>query len=507
MSLSRRFARRAPETLAELSDHAATCFDDAVALIDGESRLSFAQLRRLAACFSGELRALGISRGDRVMLRAANGWRWVVAYYGLLRIGAVVVPCNILLTSAELHYIAGHSGATAIIDDKASVPLGLLSIAVGDWELSDRLARASEINASAPVSVDPRDPAAIGYTSGTTGKPKGAVLSHGAIMASATGTATTHIRTYGEVAASALPMGHVYGNIILNTCLLVGMTLVSMPKFDVDQLLDTIERERVTLFEGVPTMYAYLLAHPGIGKRNLSSLRRCTVGGQTMPVAQIHAVEEALGCPLLELWGMTEVAGPAISHSPYTPARRGSIGLPLLGMEAAILSLEDGHVLPRGEVGELAVRGPMMMDGYYADPAATAEVLDGQGWLKTGDVAFCDDEGLYTIVDRRKDMIITAGYNIYPAELEQVIAQHPAVSMVAVSGVPDPEKGELAQAFVVPAPGCSPTEAEILQHCRGLLAAYKVPRAIIFVEDMPKTSTGKILRRALRSSSPQTKEE
>jgi long-chain acyl-CoA synthetase len=149
----------------------------------------------------------------------------------------------------------------------------------------------------------------------------------------------------------------------------------------------------------------------------------------------------------------------------------------------------------------------MMMDGYYANPAATAEVLDGQGWLKTGDVAFCDDEGFYTIVDRRKDMIITAGYNIYPAELEQVIAQHPAVSMVAVSGVPDAEKGELAHAFVVPAPGRSPTEAEILQHCRGLLAAYKVPRAIIFVEDMPKTSTGKILRRALRSPSPQTKDQ
>lgn len=502
MSYSPPFARRAPETLAELSDHAAIRFGDAVALIDGENRLSFAQIGRLAAHFSEELRTLGLSRGDRVMLNLSNGWRWIIAYYGVLRTGAVAVPCNIMLTAAELDYIAGHSGARAIISDKAIAPLGLMSIPVGDWDLADRRARAAQIDAPAAASVDPRDPAAIGYTSGTTGMPKGAVLSHRAIVASATGTATIHMRAYGEVVASALPMSHVYGNIVLNSCLLVGMTLVSMPKFDVDQLCDMIERERVTLFEGVPTMYAYLLAHPGIGKRDLRSLRRCTVGGQTMPPAQIDAVEELLGCPLLELWGMTELAGPAISHSPYMPARRGSIGLPMPGMEAAIFSLEDGHVLPRGEAGELAVRGPMVMDGYHADPAATAEVLDAQGWLRTGDVAFCDDEGLYTIIDRRKEMIITAGYNIYPAELERVIARHPAVSMVAVSGVSDPEKGELAHAFVVPAPGYAPTEAELLQHCRGILAAYKVPRAIIFVEDLPKTSTGKILRRALRSSNP-----
>jgi long-chain acyl-CoA synthetase len=500
MSCVQPFARRAPETLAELSDYAAAYFGDAAALIDGESRLSFAQLGRLASCFSDELRMLGISRGDRVMLRVLNGWRWAVAYYGLLRTGAVAVPCNIQLTPTELEYIAGHSGATAIISDQAIAASDPLLISVSDWNLSDRLALAGQINVPLPILVHPRDPATIGYTSGTTGMPKGAVLSHRAIMASAAGTATMHMRARGEVVVNALPMSHVYGNIVLNTCVLVGMTLVSLPKFDVDQLLDAIEREKVTLFEGVPTMYAYILAHPDIGKRDLGSLRRCTVGGQTMPLAQINAMEDLLGCPLLELWGMTEVAGPAISHSPHMPARRGSIGLPMLGMEAAILSLEDGHELPTGEVGELAVRGPMVMDGYHSDPGATAEALDAQGWLRSGDVAFRDDEGFYTIVDRRKDMIITAGFNIYPAELERAIAQHPAVSMVAVSGVSDPDKGELAQAFVVPTPGFTPTEAELLQHCRGILAAYKVPRAIIFVEDLPKTSTGKILRRALRSS-------
>jgi len=273
---------------------------------------------------------------------------------------------------------------------------------------------------------------------------------------------------------------------------------VATPKFDPDAALALIASERVTLFEGVPTMYYQLLAHADIGRADLSSLTRCTVGGQTMPVAKLEAVVRRFGCPLLELWGMTELAGPATSHSPYWAPRPGSIGLPFPGMQARIADLDEpGRDAAPGTPGELLVRGPLVTTGYYNNPAATAQALDAQGWLATGDIAYADADGYLFVVDRKKDMIITAGYNVYPAELEQVVAMHPDVVMTAVAGFPDEEKGEIAVAFVVRRQGAALDEATLLSHCRRHLAAYKVPRSVRFVQDLPKTSTGKLMRRAL----------
>lgn len=312
-------------------------------------------------------------------------------------------------------------------------------------------------------------------------------------------TATMHLRGPHDTVVSALPCSHVYGNVVMNAAIAYGTTLVLHASFDAMRVLRSIEQHRATMLEGVPTMYMYLLNSPRLQDFDLSSLTRCTVGGQTMPEAKMRQVEAALGCPLIELWGMTELGGLGSTHSVYGPKRLGSIGVALPHLEARIGAADGTEaVLPPGEVGELQIRGPMVMNGYLGRPDATAQAIDAQGWLRTGDLARIDDEGYLYIVDRLNDMIITAGFNIYPAELERVIAEHPDVAMVAVASIPDEYKGELAKAYIVPREGSSPDAAELEAFCRARLAAYKVPRAFQFVADLPKTSSGKVLRRKLR---------
>jgi acyl-CoA reductase-like NAD-dependent aldehyde dehydrogenase/acyl-CoA synthetase (AMP-forming)/AMP-acid ligase II len=493
--------------ISDLAQHAARRFGDAVALtLPGMRSFTFRELDDLAGRFATGLRRLGIECGDRIVLHLPNGWEWIVAYHAIARIGAVVVPANFLLSPKEVEFTVADSGAIALIlpaerRDTVAVDktcsLVTLGETTGELSFDDLLDNPY----CDPVARSAEDVFTIGYTSGTTGKPKGAVLTHGCVFASLAATATLHVRNAGDTVLSSLPFPHVYGNIVMNAVFLTGTRLVATPRFDPGIALKLICDEQVTLFEGVPTMYYQMLADPGIETADLRSLIRCTVGGQTMPASKIEAVVERFGCPLLELWGMTEVAGPAITHSPYWPPRHGSIGLPAPGTEVRIASFEDPQrAAAGGEAGELMLRGPSVMRGYWNNAAATAEVLGPQGWLATGDIVRADADGYLFVVDRRKDLIITAGYNVYPAELEQVIAMHKAVVMVAVTGVADAEKGELAQAFVVRSPNVSLDEAELLAHCRKYLAAYKVPRLITFVDDLPKTSTGKILRRRLREA-------
>jgi long-chain acyl-CoA synthetase len=483
----------------------------AVAVVGGRS-LTFREIDAYAARVAGGLVARGMTRGARLVLHVPNGWQWIVAYYAVARLGGVVVPANILLTPAEVAYMAADSSAVFVLttsercepirNELASLPHEVRGFVSQGTSEDGAEIRFAELMGSAPldpVTTHPDELFTIGYTSGTTGKPKGAMLTHRCVFMSTALSATCHVRARGETVVTALPLPHVYGNVVMNAAFLTGMRLVLLERFDAELALRTLATEHATMFEGVPTMYYYLLAHADIGSTDLSSLRRCTVGGQTMPVAKLDEVVHALGCPLLELWGMTEVAGPATSHSPYLPPRHGSIGLPFTSMAAKIVDVTDpSRTLANGEPGELLVRGPLVMRGYWRNDAATKETLQPSGWLHTGDIAHQDDDGYLFIVDRKKDLIITAGYNVYPAELEQVIAQHTAVAMVAVAGVPDAVKGELAHAFVVLRQGATVSEEDLLQHCRSRLAAYKVPRQITFVADLPKTSTGKLLRRALR---------
>lgn len=492
-----------PGNIADLASEAARKYGGSVAFtMAGEARagLTFERVDAFAGRLAAGLAAKGVKKGDRVLLYLSNGYDWIVAYHAIVRLGAVVVPANILLSSNEITFIAANCNpAVAILaKEKREVDVGRAIKIIADGMTEESTPNGSMAESSLPpATVVSDDLCAICYTSGTTGTPKGAMLTHGNVFSSVAMTATIHARSRHDLVFSALPLPHVYGNAALNSCFLTGGRLFSAARFDAGLALATIADEGVTLFEGVPTMYHQMLAHPDFNDTDLSSLERCTVGGQTMPTAKLDAVAEKFGCPVLELWGMTEVGGPATSHSPYWLARHGSIGLPFPGME---IKIDAGGRRAAEEApveGELLVRGPLVMQGYWNNPKATHDAIDSEGWLATGDIARIDEQGYLYIVDRKKDMILTAGYNIYPAELEQVIAKHPAVSMAAVAGRADDEKGEIAEAYVVKHRNAEIDAEELLAFCRDHLASYKIPRAVHFLDELPTTSTGKIMRRAL----------
>jgi long-chain acyl-CoA synthetase len=501
------------QSVAELPALAAHRFGDHEALITESGTLTFAQIeRKIEMCANG-LHRLGVRAGERVILHLPNGWEWIVGYYAILRLGAIVVPANILLVPAEIAYIIRDCGARGLIAPSermteigAAADAGRLQhlVCIGP-DQSPGATRFDELfDDDAPSgikhpAVTASDLCTVAYTSGTTGRPKGALLTHRAVLMNTSMTALMHARSANDIVVTALPCAHVYGNVVMNGAFLAGYQLVLFSRFHAETVLEAIQRHRATLFEGVPTMYYYLLGCESLGRHDLSSLTRCTVGGQTMTVPQILEAQQRLGCPLHELWGMTEIAGLGATHPAYVPPRVGSIGQPLPFNEFRIASLHESDTgAPDGEIGELLVRGPTVMQGYYQQDTATQEVLQPDGWLHTGDLARRDPEGYYFIVDRKKEMIITAGYNIYPSEVERVIASYPGVQMVAVAGVPDGVKGELAHAFVVMRPQAPPCEEELREYCRKNLAAYKVPKAFCFVSDLPKTSSGKITRVALK---------
>ncbi|BCH67410.1 long-chain-fatty-acid--CoA ligase (plasmid) [Agrobacterium vitis] len=491
--------------ISDLAYNAAQRFGNKTALtLPGLRSFSFQDIDDLAGRMAGAFAARGLQAGDRIVLHLPNGWQWVVAYHAIARLGAVVVPANFLLSAEEVAFILDNSEAAALIvpaDRRASFQTKAHVFTLGEAPEAEELTTLLDGEYRPPVERRPDDLFTIGYTSGTTGRPKGATMTHAGLFASLAGTATIHVRHDGDAVLTSLPFPHVYGNIVMNATFLVGSRLITTPRFDAAEALRLISAEKATLFEGVPTMFYQMLAHPNIANADLTSLTRCTVGGQTMPTAKIDAVTSRFGCPLLELWGMTEVAGPAITHSPYWSPRSGSIGLPMPGLEVRLADLEEPtREATPGRPGELLVRGAMVTKGYWRNEAATIEAIDPDGWLATGDIARTDADGYIFVVDRKKDMIITAGYNVYPAELEQLIAMHPAVAMVAVAGIADEEKGEIAQAFVVPHRDTALSEEALLNHCRKHLASYKIPRRVIFVEDLPKNSTGKVLRRSLREA-------
>jgi long-chain acyl-CoA synthetase len=505
---------RRPQSLSELLPYAASVYGEKVALSFAGRSYSFQDLDRSTAQFANALRDRGVRAGERVSICGTNSAAWIAAYHGTLRIGACVNPINAMLTKDELGYIlkdcqsvALCAAADKLAEMQREPDLGHLKAMVcldggskgGASGFDGFIAGCSTQHEPAQVESDALS--TICYTSGTTGRPKGAMQSHRAVLMNAQLTAMMHGRTSADTVVTALPLPHVYGTVIMNAGILTGMTMVLHERFDEHAILSSIQRHRATMFEGVPAMYMFLLNHPELGRPGLQSLRLCTVGGQTMPVGKMRDVEERFGCQLTELWGMTEIAGLGATFSHYGPARHGSIGVPLPYVEAKVVNVDDARrEQAPGDAGELLIRGPIVMQGYFNDKAATAEAIDPDGWLHTGDIACRGSDGYLTIVDRKKDLIVTAGYNVYPAEIERVLADHPMVALAAVGSIPDEVKGELAKAYIIPMAGATPQAEELIRFCRERLAAYKVPRAIEFVTDLPRTSTGKIMRRALRSA-------
>ena len=499
-------------TIGDILPEAARRFGDKTSvLVDGEA-FSFAQLDTMSNGVAGGLASIGVRPRDRVTLYAPNCWQWVVAYYAVAKLGAVLNPISSMLTTEEVRYVVNDSGARVVItsadhggDLVKLVETGDLSNAVMWGEAIPDGGTAMDQWATSgdrTFSPRPRDPSELGaicYTSGTTGHPKGAMQSIRSVVAAGVGTVLMGARGPDDRVTNSLPLAHVYGSCVLNASMLAGSTLVMVPRFDAAAVLATIETQRVTLMDGVPTAYYYLLAHPEFDGADLSSLTRCWVGGQTLPAAKAHEFTERTGCPIHEVWGMTELAGAASANPVVGPNKAGTIGVAFPGNAMKVVDIDDPTVdVDAGERGELMFRGPLVMDGYYGNDEATRRSIEPDGWLHSGDIATMDDDGYVTIVDRKTDMILTAGFNVYPAEIERVLCMHPAVALAAVTGVPDEVKGELAKAYVVLKPDMTATSDELVAHCREHLAAYKVPRIVQFVEQVPITASGKIVRRLLK---------
>ena len=498
--------------IGEMPKIAAEKFGNKEALSFENHRFSFNEINDLVEKLASGLASLGIKEKEVVTLYASNSWEWIISYFSIARIGAVINPVNTMLTPEEIKYVVKDCNAKTIItsSDKASEIMNLKKNGIVNSIVSFDNPPKESIDFNELIKekykqlkmpkLNPDSLSTIGYTSGTTGHPKGAMQSHKAVILNGAMTSQMHMRDEHDVVVSALPCPHVYANVIMTGMMMFGTKLVLHKTFDPLTIFKDIETHKATIFDGVPTMYMFMLNSPEFKKANLSSLSRCYVGGQTMPIATMKSVENEFKVPLIELWGMTEIAGLGSTHPLYGKNKHGSIGCAMPYCELKIIDVDHPEkTMPRGEVGELMVKGPITMMGYFGDEKKTKETLEPDGWLHSGDLGKMDDEGYVFIVDRKKDMILTAGYNVYPAEIERVLATHPKVALAAVGKESDDLKGEIAKAYVVLKNDANISEKELINFCRQKLAAYKCPRKIKFVKDVPKTSTGKILRRELNT--------
>jgi long-chain acyl-CoA synthetase len=492
--------------LDSLLRQAAAGHPDRVALRMDDLTLTYAQLHEAAGRTSALLAARGVRPGDRVGIMLPNVPAFPIAFYGALAAGAVVVPMNPLLKSREVAYYLGDSGARVVLAwqaaageaAKGAADAGAEAIAV---ETPDMAGLLADYQPAWPEhGRQDQDDAVILYTSGTTGRPKGAELTHAGMVRNAEISGRTLFDVGpDDVIMGCLPLFHVFGLTCgLNVSVTTGATLTLLPRFDPAKALDIIKRDRVTIFEGVPTMYAAMLHLPDADPAKTATLRLCASGGAAMPVEILRGFEEKFGCMILEGYGLSETSPVASFNHPHKVRKPGSIGTPIEGVEMRLVD-DAGNTVPEGEIGEIAIRGHNVMKGYWNKPEATAEVMSPDGWFRTGDMARVDEDGYYYIVDRKKDLIIRGGYNVYPREIEEVLHEHPAVAEVAVIGIPHPDLGEEVGAAVALKPGATATPEELRAFTRDKVAAYKYPRRVWLVDSLPKGPTGKILRREVQA--------
>lgn len=531
-------------TLYQLFEDAAKKWSNNTALIFMGKKITYLELKNKIDILATALDDLGVKKGDRVAIFMPNCPQVVISYLSVLRLGAIVVMCNPLYTENELLHQLNDSGAETVItlDMEMTYPkianikneTKIKRIVVSDlkeylpiplnflFPLARRkdlvkvkkdkdiyffkdLLASFKVGSSGPpdVDIDPdEDLALLQYTGGTTGLSKGAMLTHKNIMANALQAKSWFVNGVegGEVGIGALPFFHVYGmTVAMNTPMVFGGTIVLIPDpRDIKEILKSISKHKVTFFPGVPTLYVAINNFPSVEKFDLNSIKFCLSGAAPLPVEVITKFEQITGGKLVEGYGLTE-ASPITHANPLVgEVKAGSIGLPVPDTDVKIVDIEDGiKEMPLGEPGELAIKGPQVMKGYWNKPEDTKITLR-DGWLYTGDIAKMDEKGYTYIVDRKKDLIIAGGYNIYPRDIDEVLFEHPKILKACAVGVPDQHRGETVKAFIVLKEGETATEQEIIDFCKEKLAPYKVPKSVEFKDDLPETMVGKVLRRALR---------
>jgi long-chain acyl-CoA synthetase len=487
-----------------------------VAIILDSFKFTYRQLDVLSNQVASSLKSAGLQKGDRVGLMLPNVPQFPIAYFGILKAGGVVVPMNVLLKAPEISFYMGDSGAHYLIvwDDFAAEALkGIanlqgvstyVALKPGATDAPAGTRNFMELMGGDPgfdgEATQGDDTAVILYTSGTTGKPKGAELTHLNLFMNA--HMNSHVFGSGpdDVTLAVLPMFHSFGqSAVMNVALHVGGTLTLVPRFDTEKVLEVIQRDRVTVFPGVPTMFFALLHHPNAEKFDTSSLRIAVSGGAAIPGEVINAFERKYGIVILEGYGLSETSPTATFNVSAKERKVLSIGKPLFGVEMKIFD-EQNTELPPGKdhVGEIVIRGHNVMKGYWNQPEANIEAFKA-GWFHSGDLGYVDEDGFFFIVDRKKEMIIRGGFNVYPREIEEVIYAHPAVAEAAVIGVPDERLGEEVKAVVSLKPGAQASEEDIIAFVKERVAAYKYPRSVQFVETLPKGATGKILKKELKA--------
>jgi long-chain acyl-CoA synthetase len=464
--------------------------------------ISYGQLDEASARVARLLEDRGLVPGDRVGIMLPNVPYFPICYFGVLRSGGVVVPMNVLLKQREVSFYLSDSGAKLLFawegfaeDAEAGArDAGAECVIVSPGAFEQELSKHEPKPEVVDVAED--DTAVILYTSGTTGTPKGAELTHANLLKNCQVARSLFDLGSDTVVLGALPLFHSFGQTCgLNATVCAGGTLTLIPRFDPAKALEIIQRDRVNVFEGVPTMYGAILHLDERERYDTSSLKFCASGGAAMPVELLRGFEDAFKCQVLEGYGLSETSPVASFNHPDREQKPGSIGTPVRGVEMRVVD-EDGNEVPQGEVGEIAIRGHNVMKGYWKRPDATEEVMRN-GWFHTGDMATVDEDGYFFIVDRKKDMIIRGGYNIYPREIEEVLYEHPAVREAAVLGVPHDQLGEEVAAAVALKDDAQATAEELQDYVKQQVAAYKYPRRIWFVDDLPKGPTGKILKREI----------
>jgi long-chain acyl-CoA synthetase len=514
--------------LATILDYSAKEYPQKTALVFGDKRFSYAQLNAVASQVASGLIARGIGKGDKVALSCPNLPYFPMVYFGILKTGAVVVPLNVLLKGREIAYHLEDSEAKAYFCFEGTVELpmaqegwtGFQEVAACEhfWVITADPAASAPIEGVATcgqliadqspefdtVLTEFDDTAVILYTSGTTGFPKGAELSHGSMTLNALGSRDLEQLTPEDVHLVVLPLFHSFGQtVLMNAGLSMGNTLVLIPRFDPVAVLGAMQAEKVTVFAGVPTMYWALLSFADQENKIdiptiAGNLRVGISGASSLPLEIIRGIQEKYGISIMEGYGLSETCPVATFNLPHKERKPGSVGTPIWGVEVKVFDPENREV-PTGEVGEIVIRGHNVMKGYYNKPEATAEAFRGTPWFHTGDLGRMDEDGYLFIVDRVKDMIIRGGYNVYPREVEEVLMTHPAVSLASVIGVPHDRHGEEIKAYLVIKAGQITSEEEIRAWCKEQMAAYKYPRIVEFREVLPMTATGKILKKELKA--------